>query len=515
MTGSRKRFVPRKTQKRTFLVGGVTQVRQKRELVVNNDRTWSAILSGFLIFALAVGGVARGQPTLFFLLRLISIALIVVSLYRLRNGIKDTAAGTASLIVAVGLGLLLLHLLPLPPVIWQSLPGREFVSAAIAAAGASPTWMPLSLSPPLTRLSLLALLPPLATFTASLTLSPRMRWVPIVVLLIFVLASILLGLVQRFQGPESALYFYEISSFGLATGSFANSNHFAALLYVSIPLTWALALDALQKRLANRYIILSVTALVLLIVVLGLAVAGSRAGIILGMAGLLGSCFLAWGQRKNTADQLGSRFAIPAVIAAFLIIGQFGMVAILRFAHIDFLSDYRLQVANASLRAAWTYFPVGSGFGTFVPVYVMHETPHTMIDTYVNHVHNDWLELWLEGGVPMALVLTAFLGWYFRNSIQVWRASARNGENLLPRAATLTTALLLIHSLVDYPLRMPALASLLGVFIGLIATAPTKDRVSRRIASEQIARPNFASATQSVPRRAGPFFAPRNMRPFP
>jgi O-antigen ligase len=416
--------------------------------------------------------------------------------------------------MVAGVLLLLLHLLPLPPLIWQALPGREFVGATITAAGAAPKWMPLSLSPPLTHLSLLTLLPPFAAFIASLTLSSRERWIPIIVILVFVLASILLGLIQRFQGPESPLYFYEYSNFGSATGTFANRNSFAALLYVAIPLTWALAFRSLRDERINRYIIMGVAALMLLIIILGLAVAGSRAGILLGMIALFGSSFLAWGQQKSSSIPLGSRFAITAMIGALLIVGQFGMVTILRLADTDLLSDYRTQVFAASLRTAWTYFPIGSGFGTFVPIYAMHETPATMHNTYVNHVHNDWLELWIEGGIPVALILVAFLYWYFRSSIQVWGAGSRYGASLLPRAATLAAGLLLLHSLVDYPLRAPALASLFGLFAAFITSAPINARGGRRVPRDQMESTDFAPAIRTATGRAGPFFAPRNMRPF-
>jgi O-antigen ligase len=322
----------------------------------------------------------------------------------------------------------------------------------------------------------------------------------------------LLGLVQRFQGPESSLYFYEDSNFGSATGTFSNRNYFAALLYVAIPLTWALALRALRDGLIHRYVIIGLAAVMLLILVLGLAVAGSRAGILLGMVALLGSSFLAWGQGKKIAANLGSRFAVPALIGALFILGQFGMMAILRLAETDAVTELRAQIYRTTIQAAWEYYPVGSGFGTFVPIYAMHETPPTMVDEYINHAHNDWLELWLEGGLPVALVVAAFLFWYAGNSIRLWRTGARDGANLLPRAATLAIALLLIHSLVDFPLRAPALASLLGIFVAVIASAPIGARVRHRIHKEPIMTSDPVPA-RTAAWRTGPFLAPRNSGP--
>jgi O-antigen ligase len=249
--------------------------------------------------------------------------------------------------------------------------------------------------------------------------------------------------------------------------------------------------------------------IMLAIIVLGLAVTGSRAGILLGMLGLLGSTFLAWGQDKNAVGRLGSRFVFLAVLGGLLLIGQFGMLGILRLAQTDIVSDYRTQIYTATIRAAWDYFPVGSGFGTFVPIYAMHETPATMIDQYINHAHNDWLELWLEGGLPAALIMIAFVVWYFGTAIRVWRVSRRSGALFFERAATIAVGLLLLHSFVEFPLRTPAMASLFGLFAGLIASAPLGARLHSS-SSNPIAT---ADPTPAFGRRR-PYFAPRNARPL-
>jgi O-antigen ligase len=479
---------------------------------VKSERIWAGIIAGFLVFALAVGGVFDGQPTLVFTLRFLSIALIFASIFRLRKAVLSPPVSFALGIVATGLGLMLLHLVPLPPPVWQSLPGREFVTITLNAAEAAPRWMPLSLSPPLTQLSLLALLPSLAAFMASLTLSPRERSIPVVAILAVVTASILMGLLQRFQGPTSPLYFYEHSNFGSATGTFANRNTFAALLYISIPMIWALALRSLRGRVAHRYVVMCFTGLMLMIIILGLSVTGSRAGILLGMLGLLGSSFLGWGQERNPAAQMGKRFIIIALLAALLLVGQFGMLAILRLTEIDLVSDYRTVIYSVTSRAAWDYFPVGSGFGTFVPVYAMHETPATMIDPYINHAHNEWLELWLEGGLPAALIITSFVIWYFVCSIRAWRLSDNFGVHLFQRAATLSMGLLLLHSFVEYPLRTPAIAALFGLFAGLVAStarqkAPYYGRNNAGLADDSF------PAVRSARARAVPVFAPRQYRP--
>ena len=421
------------------------------------DRIWAIGVGVFLVLMLVFGGVSEQAPAQAFVLRTASIVVIALGLLRIRFEPPNRSAAQAFVIILLALALIAIQLMPLPASLWMSLPGRQFVAEGLIAAGHEPGWMPLSLSPPATISALLALLPPIAAFVAVLSLAPNDRWRMVFIVLTGVLLSILLGLGQKFQGPQSWLYFYEDASGDAATGTFANRNFFAALLYCAIPLTWALSLRLIREGRVSKYVVGVFGGIMLLVIILGLASAGSRAGIILAMVALLASATLGWGGQASDRRSSQSRWAIIAAAAALLVLGQFGMVAILRLAELDPVSDYRTQISEVSLRAAWAYFPFGSGFGTFVPVYAMHETPKTMLSSYVNHAHNDWLELWLEGGLPAALLLIGFLAWYAMGLFRLWRPSSEADHLLLQRAAAITCGLLLLHSIVDYPLREPAL----------------------------------------------------------
>lgn len=127
------------------------------------------------------------------------------------------------------------------------------------------------------------------------------------------------------------------------------------------------------------------------------------------------------------------------------------------------------KIARTSLRIGADMAPLGSGLGTFVPVYGMYETPQTLGAGLINYAHNDWLQLWLEGGIGAAVLLGLFCLWYFARTVHVWRWGGNTLDDLLPRAASLVVALLLIHSLVDYPLRSTALMCVFALACGLMA----------------------------------------------
>ena len=84
------------------------------------------------------------------------------------------------------------------------------------------------------------------------------------------------------------------------------------------------------------------------------------------------------------------------------------------------------------------------------------------------------------------ILLAAFLAWFFPKAHNVWLKRKGNGHDpqlLLQRAATLIIFLLLIHSLVDYPLRTTALSSIFMFFCAVLATNasnPEDEFVPRR-----------------------------------
>jgi O-antigen ligase len=86
---------------------------------------------------------------------------------------------------------------------------------------------------------------------------------------------------------------------------------------------------------------------------------------------------------------------------------------------------------------------------------------------FVNHAHDDFVETWLEAGWAGAILIAGFLAWWVTAS---WsRLGDRRGRGAaLSLAGSTIVGMMAIHSLVDYPLRTPALAALFALACGLI-----------------------------------------------
>ena len=156
------------------------------------------------------------------------------------------------------------------------------------------------------------------------------------------------------------------------------------------------------------------------------------------------------------------------VVALFLAVA-FGMGPLLeRFS--DDQADLRGATSVTVLEASTAYLPFGSGVGSFVPVYASVEPIDTMKFAFWNHAHNDLVEVWLETGVLGAGILAAFLLWWVAATFRAWRSASTSGASIA-QAAVIVTALLMVHSLVDYPLRTLALAGVFALACGLMERA--------------------------------------------
>jgi O-antigen ligase len=402
-------------------------------------------------------------------LPLLALAIFSPNLMRVPRG--------PIILICLLVALPLTQLVPLPPTLWTALPGREDVVRAYSAEGLSLPWLPISVAPIITWCSVLSLLPVVAIFLATLCLSNRARRVLIIMMLAIAFLSVLLDLLQMMEGPSSALRFYAAANVERAVGFFVNSNHNAAFLYCAIP--FAAAWGTGLRRQPFRAVLL---VLLLGAIIIGLAVAQSRAGLILSVvAGL--SCIalvMREGGRMPRRRLLGA--VVGGSVIALLIAFQFGFVSMAqRVQDTDVMGDLRWPVASITLKAAEANLPFGTGFGTFVPVYQAVEPRTLLFDRYMNRAHDDWLELSLEGGLLSIFGLLVFLAWFGRSSFQIWRPGQNGGDAIdtaLARAGSIVVLLLMLHSIVDYPLRTTALMIVFAVSFGLMVSPKRGSKVS-------------------------------------
>jgi O-antigen ligase len=433
---------------------------------------WSCGLAVWMTSIILLGGPFLAAAPVQAYISLSSIVLIAVGLLRLRQGLPTGSAVFAAAVAAASLVLILAQLIPLPYDLWKTLPGRDVLVAAYQTTGSPPQNLALSLSPSATRFAALSVLPALAAFIGVLSVPRRLFGNLSAAILLCALISVMIGFVQKSQGAASGLFFYsEPGPNVYATGTFQIRSHFAAQMAISVPFLAAFAMGIAQRFQLKPMITFAFTTLYIGLLMAGLAISGSRAGIILAMASVLVTFLFIFRPSSQKGPSIGLGKGLIAALFALVAMVQTSMVGILRVAETDPIQDLRTTIATVNLEAAKAQFPVGSGFGTFVPVYQLYETPATIVNPYINHAHNDWLEVAIEGGAPAIALMVIFLLWLAYGLFRAIRLSAHDAGHAHIKAAGLTMVMLLAHSIVDFPLRTDALLMLFGLCAGLLALA--------------------------------------------
>jgi O-antigen ligase len=447
-----------------------------------------------LLAALLLGGGTRGGFLSDALLQLLAIPLLLLSASQLNDLFWRHRAKLRQLrwelvfFLAVVL-VPLIQLVPMPPALWTLLPHRAPLIASFDDLGHGLPWLPISVSPNATWLSVTALLPTLAVFFGTVLLGYRERRLLSLGVVAFGIVSSFLGLLQIAQGPASRLRFFSATNLSEAVGFFANRNHFAAFLYVVLLFAAVWSIDIgfavgpwRDRRIFEARSIVSITASFLAIVILlaADAMARSRAGMMLTMVSLVGAYGLVLtDRRRRTLSGTPLNFLFAAVGTAFILVVQFALYRVLARFNTDPLDDLRLQFARTTIEAAWAYMPFGAGMGTFVPVYGMFEKPQDLFaHAYINHAHDDVLELWLETGIFGIALMGAFVAWFVSRTAKIWRhaaVGANEFDRSLARAATIAVALIVTHSFLDYPLRTAAMTAILAFACGLMVETLSVD----------------------------------------
>lgn len=436
---------------------------------------WDAVaIAAAILLALSFvfGGASQGHALRLALVELAALPLLVLAASRLiQTGSwrqHRFALGLLAMLVAIPL----LQLLPLPPAVWTSLPGRDQSVLALQLAGMEPGWAPLSLAPDRTWGSALALTPPAAFFLAILSLSQPQRTQLIQFCFAAAIVGILLGAAQLASGGDR-LYVWSWTRAGSVNGFFANRNHLASSLLVTLPFAVIFGAATLRRR-DRRTSALWFGALFAGLVVVALAAIRSRAGITLFAPAMMFSLLATWIAAGRGRPGPALLVLVGAVGAALTAVAVLALPPILARFDTEGAPEVRFERWPLVAETAQTYLPLGTGLGSFDAVYRSVEPLEELDSTYFNQAHNEYLETWLETGWLGIGLILVFLVWFARRSWTAWKAPpSREGD--LQRAASIGIGVLLLHSVGDYPLRTVTLAVLFALCCGLLELAGRPD----------------------------------------
>jgi O-antigen ligase len=421
-----------------------------------------------LIVAMVAGGGQGGRGDMFAQLLAVIVLAYAWRLKNQRGKLIHHGPAWALWLVPVLLALPVLQLLPIPFSLWNSGAARHEIASQLAAVGLSPS-PHVALAPLAAERALWSLFPAVAMFVSALALSRHRQRLLLGLVLVLAIMNVVLGMAQLAQGPESALRFYANTNPTEAVGFFANRNHLASLLVMALPLTlaasaWIANEYAHGAPISPLWIAVGILSAVLLI--LGVALARSRAGLMLGMLAVLLSLPGILSLRKRR----GAKRVLSLIMGLGLMLSvQFALFGILQRLDTDTIEDGRWHYARITADAAAAHAPLGTGLGGFRLAFQPFEVRTGQGPTIINHAHDDYLELWLEGGwlalPPIILLLTALVA----IGLRAWfgRYDGNAQDRLIARTVWLSLLIAALHSLVDYPLRTSADSSVVALLFAV------------------------------------------------
>jgi O-antigen ligase len=284
---------------------------------------------------------------------------------------------------------------------------------------------------------------------------------------VYALALAVFAILQFFSSPGLIYWTVKPRWGGWIFGPYVNHNHYAGLMEMLIPVAAAYLLSRPRRHPARPLLAFAVC-----LAVASVLLSGSRGGLIALGAEILILAAILLRAPGPAPYRLAAAGALGIVVAASLFLWMDPGDILKRFANLTHAPEAtfgeRRLVALDTLRMFRDRPFTGVGLGSFETAYPPYRSFPSDFDW--DHAHNDYAEALAEtglaGGALMLAGLVLFLGVAFRNLGE----RLRHESGWMQLGAALGCCGLLVHSLVDFNLHIPANAAWFAALAGLAVT---------------------------------------------
>ena len=278
--------------------------------------------------------------------------------------------------------------------------------------------------------------------------------------------------------PNGKLYWIRHPSMGGAIyGPYVNHNHYAGLMELLVPIPLVLSLTRLVGEKERM-----VAGMAAAIMVGTIFLSGSRGGMLAIFVELAVFAAVLLRQQKSI------RIAVSVVAFAVVLVSVLTWVggkeltsrvsSISTEARTELSGGMRLSIDRDTFRMFRSKPILGWGLGTFPVIYPQYRSFYT--NFFVNEAHNDYLQLLCEMGLLGFGTMVWFLVVLYRTALRQignWTSDVSSAVTL---ACTLGFTGILVHSLLDFNLQIPANAALFYVLCTIAAAPPLLQRARKR-----------------------------------
>jgi O-antigen ligase len=214
----------------------------------------------------------------------------------------------------------------------------------------------------------------------------------------------------------------------------------------------------------------------------GLIFSRSRMGIIASAASILVFFGVASLQRKTGLLLSGVFIVLSVALAGWIgarsVVGRFENVS----REYTVKNESRLSIWQGAGTLIRNHPWLGAGLGTFPIVYT--EVQATFLTQFVNHAHNDYLEIASDLGIPAALCLFISILFVLARAFRDFFRKESRFERAVALGCAGSIVAILLHSLADFNLHIPANALVFSVVLGV---AMSRSRENRNQGSVEVA----------------------------
>ncbi len=299
-----------------------------------------------------------------------------------------------------------------------------------------------------------------------LVTEPAKTWKRIgLVVTLYAFAVSLFATIQFFS--SHGLIYWSVKTHGWIFGPYFNHNDYAGLLEMLIPIAAVYVLSQPQEYDARRLLAFGV-----LISICSVLLSGSRGGsiAILIECLLLGVVFLkragkSW--QKSLAATMMLGLAATALLFFWLAPARISrrLETSASMTHSPEVTlGERWAVWEDSLKIVRNHFLRGTGLGSYRAVFPQYQSFAS--DLVWDHAHNDYVEALAECGVAGGLLMLAAVGLFFHSAFGNLRECLQSASGAIQLGAGIGCCGLLVHSLSDFNLHIPANAAWFAFCLG-------------------------------------------------
>lgn len=287
---------------------------------------------------------------------------------------------------------------------------------------------------------------------------------------VFAFALSLLAILQNLSGGGRIFWVFETST-GFSFGPYVNRNHFAGLMEMLLPLGVTGLLGRRERSPFRGFLGFG-----LVVAAASLLFSGSRGGAIALLAEILilGVLLVAHFPRGRTrAVGTAVALGLASTAALFFIIDP-GQVSkrLATIAAIPTQPEAALAARGLVTRDALRIYAdhpwTGIGLGSFAVVYPQYQSFPD--DRLWDHAHNDYVEALVETGTVGAALIVAALASFFFLAFGRLRERLEHEIGWIQMGAAIGCCGLLVHSLADFNLHVPANAAWFAVSAAIATT---------------------------------------------